>query len=250
MANVSQDDIKYTKCFNFVFFSWNKQLLKTPVFCTWKKQLSRHDFGGSQQEKSLENLKQLFSKNALLRTQVFFWIGKFRWGRQSFDDEHWYSTPATAVLVTDTDSGKNKQGQTKRGHSRDSGKSQHQNGSNHICNAQSSLGQKMLCKVDLPHTDRCTTTEWVWVEQVHAANVQRRPFKIYLRSTDRGQNFYFFVLSIFIQNNYFPASNLTSSGSSNVGLLFATEEQKKAHDILDTGKNSLLWSNPHFRSFS
>ena len=47
-----------------------------------------------------ENLKQLFGKNAPWRTQVFFWFGGFGRGSRSFDDEHWFGTPATAVTVT------------------------------------------------------------------------------------------------------------------------------------------------------
>ena len=54
---------------------------------------------GLHQDKSLENLKQLFGKNAPSRTQVFVWFGEFRRGRRSFDDERRCGTPATAVTV-------------------------------------------------------------------------------------------------------------------------------------------------------
>ena len=50
--------------------------------------------------KSLENLKQLFGKNASLKTHVFFLFDELRRGRRSFDDDHRCGTPATAVTVT------------------------------------------------------------------------------------------------------------------------------------------------------
>ena len=48
----------------------------------------------------LENLKQLFGKNAPSTTHVIFWFGEFRrWC--SFDDAHRCGTPATAVTNSD-----------------------------------------------------------------------------------------------------------------------------------------------------
>ena len=55
---------------------------------------------GLHQEKSLENLKQRFGKNAASKPQVCFWFGEFRRGRRSFDDEHQCDTSANAVTVT------------------------------------------------------------------------------------------------------------------------------------------------------
>ena len=54
---------------------------------------------GLDQEKSLENLNQLFGKNAPSRTKVFFWLSEFRLGRRSLDDEHQCSKPETGVRV-------------------------------------------------------------------------------------------------------------------------------------------------------
>ena len=50
------------------------------------------------QEKSHENLKQLFSKSTPSRTQFFSWFGEFRRSRRSFED-HWCVTSATAVTI-------------------------------------------------------------------------------------------------------------------------------------------------------
>ena len=50
--------------------------------------------------KSLENLKQLFGKNAPSKTQVCFCFGESRRGRRSFDDEHRCGTPGNDVTVT------------------------------------------------------------------------------------------------------------------------------------------------------
>ena len=55
---------------------------------------------GLHPKKSVENVKQHFGKNALRRIQVFFCCGEFRRGRRSFDDEHRFGTPVTAVTVT------------------------------------------------------------------------------------------------------------------------------------------------------
>ena len=51
-----------------------------------------------------------------------------------------------------------------------------------------------MCKVDPPFADRWTTG-WGWVMQVLVANVQRRPFKIYLGSADWWQNLDIFIWS-------------------------------------------------------
>ena len=64
---------------------------------------------------------------------VLFWFGKFRRGRRSFDDEHnaahqrlllWLQTPRQRNQIN--------QGLTKGYHSRDSGKSRHWDGSDHV----------------------------------------------------------------------------------------------------------------------
>ena len=55
---------------------------------------------GLHHEKSLENLKHYFGKNAQLRTQVFFLFDEFKPNRQSLNDVQQCGTPATAVTVT------------------------------------------------------------------------------------------------------------------------------------------------------
>ena len=54
---------------------------------------------GLHQKKSFENFKQHFVSNAPPRTQVFFWFGEVRQGRQSFDDEHRCGTLVTALRL-------------------------------------------------------------------------------------------------------------------------------------------------------
>ena len=108
--NVLQDVvIKYTNFHFCITICYDiKQLSKTTtlpyvVFERWSSQdliLMFYDCtNGLHQEESLENLKQLFGKNAPSRTQVFVWFGEFRRGRRSFDDERRCGTPATAVTV-------------------------------------------------------------------------------------------------------------------------------------------------------
>ena len=55
---------------------------------------------GLHHEKSLENLKHYFGKNAQLRSQVFFLFDEFKPNRQSLNDVQQCGTPATAVTVT------------------------------------------------------------------------------------------------------------------------------------------------------
>ena len=61
------------------------------TFCEYMKDLN--------QKKPFQNLKQHFDKNALIRTQAFFWFGLFRQDKCNFSDEHWCQT-VTAVVVT------------------------------------------------------------------------------------------------------------------------------------------------------
>ena len=67
---------------------------------------------GLHQEESLENFKQLFGKNAPLRTQVCFWFGEVGRCRQSFNDEYRHTSDC-CYGNKHRGSGKINQGQTK-----------------------------------------------------------------------------------------------------------------------------------------
>lgn len=90
--NILPDNIIKYANFNFCIIICSKlnsfqRALPSHIICFWKMELSRPDFRlmtfceymkDLNQKKSFQNLKQHFDKNALIRTQAFFWFGLFR----------------------------------------------------------------------------------------------------------------------------------------------------------------------------